>query len=68
MGVSTVTIRNTFGSDLLSFDAVGLQGFHFSQDPLEYATRTHHSDLDTVDHVVSGDLMQAAAMLSVDAS
>ncbi len=64
MGVSTISIRNTFGTDHLSFDAVGLPGFQFVQDPLEYETRTHHSDLDTVDHVVPGDLMQAAAVLA----
>ena len=64
MGVSTISIRNNFGTDHLSFDAVGLPGFSFVQDPLEYQTRTHHSDLDTVDHVVPGDLMQAAAVLA----
>lgn len=64
MGVSTITIRNDFGTDHLAFDAVGLPGFNFIQDPLEYESRTHHSDLDTVDHVVPGDLMQAAAVLA----
>lgn len=64
MGVSTISIRNNSGTDHLSFDAVGLPGFSFIQDPLEYQTRTHHSDLDAVDHVVPGDLMQAAAVLA----
>jgi hypothetical protein len=64
MGVTTISIRNDFGTDHLPFDAVGLPGFSFIQDPLEYQTRTHHSDLDTVDHVVPGDLMQAAAVLA----
>ena len=63
-GVSTITIRDTFGTDHLPFDAVGLPGFQFVQDPLEYSSRTHHSDLDTVDHLQPGDLMQAAAILA----
>ena len=63
-GVSIVTIRDTFGTDHLAFDAIGLPGFQFVQDPLEYHSRTHHSDLDTVDHLQPGDLMQAAAILA----
>jgi hypothetical protein len=42
------------GTDHLSFDAVGLPGFQFIQDPLDYDTVTHHSDLDTYDHAVGG--------------
>ena len=64
LGVDTVSIRNTYGTDHLSFDAVGLPGFQFIQDPLEYSTRTHHSDLDSVDHVVDADLMQASAVIA----
>ena len=64
LGATSVTIRDTFGTDHLSFDAVGLPGFQFVQDPLEYHSRTHHSDLDTVDHLQPGDLMQAAAILA----
>ncbi len=63
-GVSTVTIRNTGGTDHLSFDDVGLPGFQFIQDPLEYDTVTHHSDMDTLDHVQASDLMQAAAVVA----
>ncbi len=63
-GVTNITIRDTFGTDHLMFDAVGLPGFQFVQDPLEYSSRTHHSDLDTVDHLQPGDLMQAAAVLA----
>jgi len=58
MGVSAITIRNTGGTDHQSFDAVGLPGFQFIQDPLEYGTRTHHSNMDVYDRVVRGDLMQ----------
>ena len=63
-GASTLTIRDTGGTDHQAFDGVGLPGFQFIQDPLDYATRTHHSSLDTYDHVQAGDLMQAAAILA----
>jgi len=64
LGVTTISIRNTGGTDHLSFDAVGLPGFQFIQDPLDYETITHHSDIDTYDHAVPGDLMQAAAVIA----
>jgi carboxypeptidase Q len=63
-GVSTLTIKNTGGTDHLSFDAVGLPGFQFIQDPLDYGTLTHHSDIDTYDHLQAPDLMQAAAVIA----
>src|SRR5579875_325738 len=63
-GVTTISIRNTGGTDHLSFDDVGLPGFQFIQDPLDYETVTHHSDMDTVDHVQAADLMQAAAIIA----
>jgi carboxypeptidase Q len=63
-GVSTITIRNTGGTDHLSFDAVGLPGFQFIQDPLDYESITHHSDMDTYDHAVAADLMQASAVIA----
>ncbi|MCZ6779140.1 MAG: M20/M25/M40 family metallo-hydrolase [Acidobacteria bacterium] len=64
LGVETISIRNTRGTDHLSFDAVGLPGFQFIQDPLEYSTQTHHSNIDVYDHVVPTDLMQASAVLA----
>jgi hypothetical protein len=64
LGARTISIRDTHGTDHLSFDAVGLPGFQFIQDPLDYGTRTHHSDLDVYDHARSGDLMQAAAIVA----
>ena len=64
LGVSTITIRSTSGTDHLSFDAVGLPGFQFVQDPLDYGTIAHHSDMDTYDHVAPADLMQAAAVIA----
>ncbi len=63
-GVGTISIRNTGGTDHLSFDAVGLPGFQFIQDPLEYSTLTHHSNMDTFDHAQAADLMQAAAVIA----
>lgn len=64
LGVSTITIRNTGGTDHQALDAVGLPGFQFIQDPLDYSTVTHHSSMDTYDHAVPGDLMQAAAVIA----
>jgi hypothetical protein len=63
-GVGTISIRNTGGTDHLSFDAVGLPGFQFIQDPLDYGSLTHHSDMDTYDHLQGPDLMQAAAVIA----
>jgi carboxypeptidase Q len=63
-GVTTISIRNTGGTDHLSFDDVGLPGFQFIQDPLDYETATHHSNMDTLDHVQAPDLMQAAAIIA----
>jgi len=64
LGVTTITIRNTSGTDHLSYDAVGLPGFQFIQDPLDYMSVTHHSSMDTYDHAIPGDLMQAAAVIA----
>ena len=64
LGVSTVTIINTTGTDHLSFNAVGLPGFNFVQDPLDYELNTHHSNVDDVGHIIPGDLMQAAAVVA----
>ena len=64
LGVTTITIRNTGGTDHLAFDAVGLPGFQFIQDPMDYNSRTHHSNLDVYDHIEAGDLMQASAIMA----
>ncbi|MEP6676322.1 MAG: M20/M25/M40 family metallo-hydrolase [Ferruginibacter sp.] len=64
MGAKTVTISNTGGTDHLSFDAVGIPGFQFIQDELEYDTRTHHTNMDTYDHLVPEDLKQAAIIVA----
>ena len=64
LGAGTVSIRNTGGTDHLSFDAKGVPGFQFIQDPLDYGTITHHSSMDTYDHAVPEDLMQASAVIA----
>lgn len=64
LGVTTISIRNTGGTDHQSFDQVGLPGFQFIQDQVEYSRLTHHSNMDLYDHVVPGDLMQAAAVIA----
>jgi hypothetical protein len=63
-GANTLSIRDTGGTDHLSFDAVGIPGFQFIQDPVEYETRTHHSNMDVYDRIQPGDLMQAAAIVA----
>ena len=65
LGVSTITNRDTGGTDHLSFDAVGLPGFQFIQDPMDYETRTHHSDMDTYDRLHVDDLEQAAVVEAI---
>jgi len=64
LGASTITINNTGGTDHLAFDAVGIPGFQFIQDAIEYNTRTHHTNMDTYDHLVPDDLKQAATIVA----
>ncbi len=64
LGAKTVTLQNTGGTDHLSFDAVGLPGFQFIQDPIEYDSRTHHSNMDSYDHLISDDMKQAATIVA----
>jgi hypothetical protein len=64
LGAAIVTIRNTGGTDHLSFNEVGLPGFQFIQDPVEYGSRTHHSNMDIYDHLEKGDLMQASVIMA----
>ena len=63
--MTTISYRNTGGTDHLSFDAVGLPGFQFIQDPMDYETRTHHSDMDTYDRLHAADLEQAAVVEAI---
>ncbi len=64
LGMNTLTVRDTGGTDHLSFDAVGIPGFQFIQDPLEYETRTHHSNMDVYDRLQPDDLKQAAVIVA----
>jgi carboxypeptidase Q len=64
LGASTLTIHNTSGTDHLSFDRVGLPGFQFIQDPIEYDTRTHHSNMDVYDRIQADDMKQAAVIMA----
>ena len=62
LGVITLTARNFFGTDHESFDAVGIPGFEFIQDPLDYGSRTHHSNMDVYEELRPEDLAQAATV------
>jgi len=64
LGMTTLTMRNTGGTDHLSFDAVGIPGFQFIQDPIEYETRTHHSNMDLYDRLQPDDLKQIAVIVA----
>ncbi len=64
LGADTVSPRNTGGTDHLSFDAVGLPGFQFIQDGLDYGTKTHHTNIDVYDHLRKDDLMQASVIMA----
>ncbi|RMH16420.1 MAG: M20/M25/M40 family metallo-hydrolase [Acidobacteria bacterium] len=64
LGATTVATRNTGGTDHLSFDRVGLPGFQFIQDGLDYSTRTHHTNMDVLDHVPREDLIQSSVILA----
>lgn len=59
-----VTLSSTGSTDHVSFDAVGIPGFQFIQDPMEYETRTHHSNMDTYEHLSIPDLQQAAVIVA----
>lgn len=64
LGAGTISIRDTGGTDHQSFDAVGLPGFQFIQDAVEYGTRTHHSNMDAYDRAQPADLIQASAIVA----
>jgi len=64
LGATTVTTLNRGGTDHMPFDAVGLPGFEFIQDPLNYSSKVHHSNLDVYEEAIPDDLKQAAAVLA----
>jgi carboxypeptidase Q len=64
LGMTTLSMQNTGGTDHLSFDAVGIPGFQFIQDPLEYETRTHHSNMDVYERLQPDDLKQISVIVA----
>jgi len=64
LGAKTLTLSNTGGTDHLSFDRIGLPGFQFIQDEIEYDTRTHHSNQDNFDRIQAEDMKQAATIIA----
>jgi carboxypeptidase Q len=64
LGMGTLTVRDTRGTDHLAFDAVGLPGFQFIQDPVEYGTRTHHSSMDVYERVQEEDMRKNAVIVA----
>jgi carboxypeptidase Q len=64
MGMATLAIRNTGGTDHLSYDAVGLPGFQFIQDEVEYGSRTHHSNMDVYERIQPDDMMRNAVIVA----
>lgn len=65
MGANTLTLSNTGGTDHLAFDAIGLPGFQFIQDAVEYDTRTHHSNMDVFDRIQADDMKQMSIILAM---
>jgi hypothetical protein len=64
LGAETLSLSNTGGTDHLSFDGIGLPGFQFIQDEIEYDTRTHHSNMDVFDRIQADDMKQAATIMA----
>ncbi|HEX9960673.1 MAG TPA: M20/M25/M40 family metallo-hydrolase [Pyrinomonadaceae bacterium] len=64
LGATTLTLANTGGTDHLAFDAIGLPGFQFIQDEIEYDARTHHSNQDNYDRIQAEDMKQAATIMA----
>lgn len=64
LGATTLSASNTGGTDHLAFDAIGLPGFQFIQDQIEYDSRTHHSNMDVFDRIQGDDLKQAAIIMA----
>jgi Zn-dependent M28 family amino/carboxypeptidase len=64
LGAQTLTLANTGSTDHVPFDQIGLPGFQFVQDDLDYFTNVHHSNLDVLDHIVAEDLKQASSVVA----
>jgi carboxypeptidase Q len=64
MGMTMVSVRGTGGTDHVSFDEVGLPGFQFIQDPIEYEPRTHHTNMDVYERIQEADMKQMAVIVA----
>jgi Zn-dependent M28 family amino/carboxypeptidase len=64
MDATVVSIQNTSGTDHIPFNEIGLPGFQFIQDPIDYMSRTHHTNMDVYEHIIAGDAMQSAVILA----
>lgn len=64
LGATTVTMRDTGSTDHIAFDSVGLPGFQFVQDALDYSTRSHHTNMDLYERVPPSDVQQAAVIMA----
>jgi carboxypeptidase Q len=64
LGVTTIALQNTEGTDHLPFDYIGIPGFQFIQDPLDYFPGLHHTNQDITDHAVAEDLIQSAVVMA----
>ena len=64
LGAQTLTLSNTGSTDHVPFDTIGLPGFQFIQDAVEYSTRTHHSTQDTYERIQADDMKQASAVMA----
>jgi Zn-dependent M28 family amino/carboxypeptidase len=64
LGAQTLTLANTGSTDHVPFDSIGLPGFQFIQDEIEYSTRTHHSNQDNYDRIQADDMKQAATIMA----
>ena len=64
LGAYTLSMSNTGGTDHLSFDGIGLPGFQFIQDEIEYSTRTHHSNMDVFDRIQADDMKQISTIVA----
>ncbi len=64
LSANTITIANTGSTDHISFDRIGLPGFQFIQDPIEYFPRTHHSNADVFDRIQADDVREASTIMA----
>ena len=62
LGMTHLTIRNTGGTDHQSYDRIGLPGFQFIQDEIEYNSMTHHTNLDSYERLQPSDMMKNATI------